>query len=399
LAFLAFAIAVELGTVLTLGINRAPHNDESPYLATMQLFGSGITIDMLRTYNEISTPLPFIVYGFAGRLVGYDISHLRVISLVIALVTYVLFFELVLAITGNALTAFLTSAFLALHPYMVAVSFTIYTDILTILFLVVAMIAVVRRSPWLLFAGSAGSLLCRQYALFLSGAAVIFFAWSYAVTRQRNARDMLIASAASLLPLIALFALWRGLSPDSARKYTYMANSEVYFHPNWITLYVTMLFSWMLPLLAFRVRQFYRRLPILLVSLALSPLYWLFPIRVSRFVELGGGKTVGFLNSALLRVLKTPILVHVVFFIFFLLALPILLTFLLDALRAARVRRLSLNAMLDLTIPAFLVTMAFSHHCWEKYFLLVLPLAAIRILQEGAASEPWVYMPESQRAG
>jgi len=64
-----------------------PWGDEEHYLQTVRLFASGISVELLRTYEEMTTPLTFVVYSLWGQAVGLQTDRLRLLSVVLAALT------------------------------------------------------------------------------------------------------------------------------------------------------------------------------------------------------------------------------------------------------------------------------------------------------------------------
>ena len=82
---IAFWIGFQLMAVLGIGIDRPPYSDEQHFCETVVSFGEEITIEKLRTYDEMSTPLQFVLYSLWGRLFGFAMWQLRMLSIIIAL--------------------------------------------------------------------------------------------------------------------------------------------------------------------------------------------------------------------------------------------------------------------------------------------------------------------------
>ncbi len=382
LLFIIFLVALEGATVLVLKLNRPPYNDEVHFAATIQQFGTHFSLSLLKTYNELSTPLPFLLYGIWGRVIGFEVPALRLFSLLQGLATGILFYWLFLMVLKDERTSFLVAAFLAIHPYMMAVSFAVYTDVTTMLMVILTCVAVARRNPVLFALASAGGLLCRQYFIFLTAAGLVYYLFRAFAGRERSSVAMVISGLASLLPLLFLVALWKGMSPNNAMKQYWLVDEEfLSFHPSSASLYISQLFVYLIPVIAFRVRDLYRDWRVILGSVLVSGLYWLAPVRPAAAILREGGVTVGLFNSLLLKTLKTPVLVHTVFFFACCLALPIVFQILHDCYLSIRRKDYGFSFFLDLSILAFLLIMPFSYYVWEKYFLPVVPLAAIRILQ------------------
>jgi hypothetical protein len=77
----ATVTAVWLGIVAVAALDRAPWGDEQHYLQTVQRFGQDMDFETLRRYpGELAPPLAFALYAWWGRLVGFALPRLRVLS-------------------------------------------------------------------------------------------------------------------------------------------------------------------------------------------------------------------------------------------------------------------------------------------------------------------------------
>jgi len=342
-------------------------------------FGARLDLDRLTHYEQLSTPLPFIVYAGWGKLVGFDLWRLRILSLLIALTTYLLFHRLLWEHFHSGAAAFLTAAFLAIHPYMVGFSIFVFTDGLTIMFLVAGLLAFHRRMAWLLAFGVAGALLCRQYAVFLPIAAVMCLAHEFSRDRRPDSGRLLTAVLVGMLPFAALLMLWGGLSPIN-RWRDFYATGHLTFHPSYLVLYIALLALYAAPLLFVVWRQLYGDRRLLIGALVLSMVYWLFPVKASAYAVDINVHTVGLLHKALVRVIAAPWFAQIVFFVGFALGLPILYAVIRSALRAVRLTSVAPTLLYDLAILGFLALMPFSYLNWEKYFVPLLPFLFVRLL-------------------
>ena len=91
---LLILVLIVYETILYMGVGlRQPTwADEHHFISTIEEFGEELSLRQLRTYNEMSTPLPFILYALWGKLVGFHLHQLRFFSLIIALFTFIYFF-------------------------------------------------------------------------------------------------------------------------------------------------------------------------------------------------------------------------------------------------------------------------------------------------------------------
>jgi 4-amino-4-deoxy-L-arabinose transferase-like glycosyltransferase len=359
------------------GLQRPFWGDEAHFVKTIRYFGNNLTLEKLKHYNEMSTPLPFILYAAWGRLFGFKLETLRILSVVIAFITSLSIHYLFFSVFQNAKTALLLTLCVILQPYMLGFSIFVFTDMLAILFLVLACIAVKRENPLLLAVSAALGLLCRQYLAFLPLAAGLYYLWDYVQTRQTRALQMLAAAILALLPTGLLFLLWQGTSPINSLRHIYLEDGFA-FHPSFLTLYIVQTFVYLFPVAAVYWRTIYRERTILLLSLALSWLYWLFPVAPSSSAIEAEIDTVGLFHR-LLRLSVGHPLEHGVFYLCFLLGLPILLLIIRNFYVQWQSKTVSFSLFTNLLILAFFAIMPFSYLGWEKYFLPIVPFVAMQL--------------------
>jgi hypothetical protein len=395
----ALFIVAYLTGIALLTLKRSCWHDECHFVDTIMQFEYSFTLSTLMHYNEMSMPLPFMLYAVWGRIFGDSLLCLRLFSLCIAGSTLFAFHFLFFHATRNRRVSFLLLVFLTANPYMAGASGFVFTDMLMMFFLALFLIGGMRHNLPLLCLSSMAGLLCRQYFIFATGAGIVFFLLAWATDLKELKPIRLVgALLISMLPLLALFAFWHGVSPDNALKNLYLADRRE-FHVNSLTLYITMIAVYAFPVcFAFR-NYFYRNIRILFCSFLLSFLYWLYPIVASAVALSSNKDTVGYFHK-LLRIWPGARLEHYVFYAFFTLSLPVVLKIGLDCLDRIRQRRLDFSLFLGLAVFAFLLVMPFSYLHWEKYLLPLLPIlalycSAVRIIDSGRTAGIAVPAPES----
>jgi hypothetical protein len=382
---LAFQTVVAWG----VGIGRPFRGDEPHFVETIIEFGTRpLNLDLLAHYNEMSGPVPFVLYGTWGRLFGFGPQALRLFSIVVGLATYLLWYWFLHSETGSLRLAAGGTAFVALHPYVLYLSLFVYTDMLAILCLIGALIAVRRERPLALAAFLCAAVLNRQYLIFGTAAAGCYFLARCWKTRERRDALSVIAVAGSTLPLAALCLLWRGLCPDGALKQVYF-DQHLAFHVPSLVLYVSLAALYLAPILAFRWQGFFGQQASCthnfaawvpgVAALLLCGLYFFYPVTPSRPAIEAGIEQVGMLHQALHRLFASSLVEHATFFMGFVIGVAVVVRIGLDA--AARWRRgeIDFQFFLDLNVILFLAVMPFSYLHWEKYFIPLVPVLLLRI--------------------
>ena len=69
---LVLGIVSLLGIYLAIGPSRELPGDEMRFIETSRNFSSGFGLSLLKHYEEMSTPLPFMLFGMWGKLFGFE---------------------------------------------------------------------------------------------------------------------------------------------------------------------------------------------------------------------------------------------------------------------------------------------------------------------------------------
>lgn len=383
IVFLIIFIAFQ-SIVSYIAFQSSPWGDESHFIETIRLFGNNLTLQTIAHYREMSTPLPFIIYGLWGKIVGFELNQLRLLSPAIALITYLLLFMLIWRVTRHGLLTLAGVLFFMFHPYMVGFSTFVFTDMLTILFLILAIYAIYTHNPLLLFIGNSCALLSRQYAVFFTVAAGIYFL--LIMLTKKNKKDVFVLGITlvlSCLPLIGCIFLWKGLYPDSPIKNSYLKYAFTYHVPAFF-MYISLLFLYMIPFIFIAVRHVFKnRAPwTYIIMLVISGTYWLAPVIPSPSMVDANIYTVGLFHKAIDSFSKNILFHQSIFFICFALAMPFIYLIVNSLLISTRTARITFTVFLDLCVVAFLLIMPFSYLWWEKYFMLLVPVLILRIILE-----------------
>lgn len=367
---------VTVASVVTL--HWPPWGDELHYIDTVKQFGQGLSLQLLRTYPEMTAPLTFITYGFWGRIVGFETWRLRLLSPVLALAALLLLTRVLRQRTKDDLAVLIGTLSIATTPYFVGLSAFVFTDMLALLCMMVAVAGMTGDRAWMTGAGIACAILARQYLVFLVPA-VALAALIGEGTRRAIRSPQVWSAGLAVLPFAALVWLWDGtLSPINELRHNYVTGRGIRFNPHALSLYLAVPGIYLAPLLAWRARAGIRRGSVA-VGCALALVTLWFPIQPSEPQISEGSMTVGFAHRALTYLLPS-IAVNLVWFS----AAVAWMSVAGEALRLdamlCRQRGVTAADLLPWTgIVGFLAIMPFSYLPWEKYALplLVLIVAAL----------------------
>lgn len=188
--------------------------DEARFWETSQQFSQRLipTLDQIRNYNELNTPLPFIIYGMLGYWVENDLFAGRLLSLILSIVISGLIgwpgkgknFRPLLALVG-----------LFLFPYFLWLSTRYYTDIIAAFFTLLGVIFYLRQravASGLLFILAISS---RQYMVAFP-VAIAAYELGLALRFRRRPSLSFFLPCIAALSIVGWFLLFGGLAPSSA---------------------------------------------------------------------------------------------------------------------------------------------------------------------------------------
>lgn len=359
-------------------IQQSHWGDEIRFVNTISYFGNDFHLQKLVHYNEMSAPLPFVLYAMWGKLVGFTLNDLRAFSLIIAVITYVSFFWFIFKIFNCQKLAFYSSMFLMLQPYMLGFSVFVFTDMLPILASILVFYAARFGKPLLMLLAGLIGLLSRQYFIFLLIAFGFTFFIRILINKDRNDVYMAMAIFLSTLPLGVLAYFWQGLSPQTHLNSLYL-DEAFRFHPEYLTLYIVQLSIYIFPYIILNVRKIYGNYLVWLIAIALSWLYFMFPIEPSPAAQEASFHTVGFLHRIIRLMVGTPG-EHAIFYVLFTIAIPIVMFIVRDTLLRIRLKLYDLVFAMHLSVICFLIIIPCSYLLWEKYFMPLVPILSLSLL-------------------
>jgi len=375
-AWVAVGLTIQLMAILYIGLASGPHADEVHYHATILRFVDDPSLRTLIAYNEVAAPLTFILYGGWGRIFGTDLATLRLLSVLSAFTLQVLVYILLERGTRSSRRAFWLGCVFLLNPYMIGLNVVVYTDVMAMIGLVVLALGVVRGNAWLLLAGSAWGLLSRQYMIFSTIAAGLYYLIVWMRGRERRHFNALLALTASTLPLAALMLLWGGSAPPNGVAHWLQGETQAW-RPAYLVAYVTLLPIYILPVVLWRWRTLAGERSLWLWSLLLAPLYAVAPIEASAITRrLTDYETVGLAHRGIVMLTGDAWSAQGILFAAWVVGVPIVLWVIRDAWRHRH--STSVVLFLDLAIVVFLAVMPLSFHVWEKYLLPILPIVLCR---------------------
>lgn len=196
------------------------YQDEHHYLPTAVLFSTEPipSVELLKSYNELNTPLPFILGGWVIRLFGENIQYLRLLTFGFSFLLLMVF---VWSAPRRSDRFFLCLGGLMIFPSYYLCSIYYYTDIFAMATVLAGVAAYLRQKhAWaaLFFIAAISS---RQYMLAFP-VAIIAYNWISGLRESGSIRAFIsylivnpswIFYGVSVLSIVPWVLLWEGPAP------------------------------------------------------------------------------------------------------------------------------------------------------------------------------------------
>lgn len=324
---------------------------------SLRLFQNGFpSVEQLRTYNELNTPLPFLIFGGLEYIFHGGIVVGRAINLASSLAIVLL----IGAVSEFSLRSILCVAGLLVFPYFLLVGAHLYTDTLAVLFTVAGIALYLRRWHWTAALCFILGIACRQYIVAFPLALIAH----RLVCQLRSGRVIidaeLLSSAVAALSLAGWYLFFGAAGPQPALQAQNVAVGR--FYPEHGLYFLTCIgVYFVLPeCLLFRSAERLLRPEqwSIVIAVANSVLFWFSPpIENVTIVP-----TMGYFDIAVRSLLSTPG--------------RMALFWILVVVTCLRFRPLSLGGVMLYANAALL---AAAHVAWDKYAFPV--LAALWLLK------------------
>lgn len=196
------------------------YQDEFHYLPAAVFFSHEPipSIDLLKSYNELNTPIPFILGGWVVNIFGENIQYLRLLTFGVSFILIMLF---VWNSPDRSKRFWLCLIGLMAFPNYYLCSVYYYTDIFAWVFLLGGIIAYIKRIHWAGLLLFVGAISCRQYMLAFP-AAIVGYELVGILKNSSGIKDFVsklfsdktwIYYTVAFLSIIPWFLLWNGPAP------------------------------------------------------------------------------------------------------------------------------------------------------------------------------------------
>lgn len=370
-----------LSILALVSINNPFHGDEKHIVETIRLFANNFSIETIKDYPEVTPPLFYIFYAIWAKLFSDTLISMRLLSLIISFATWQLLYLLMLSGTKNEKHSFLLSLLIIINPYFFGTSVYVFTDMLTLFFVIGSVLAFQNNKIILFLFLSSAAILCRQYTIIVPIVLIIYSLTNYKVEKIKSAK-FILASIISFLPLIVLFVFWKGIAPKSGIEKWIIPNSSSY-NLDYINTYLTFSAVYLFPLILFYFWKLKLNLTDILISIGLTLILSFFPIKPSAATIVQTTNiTVGYAHKLLILILGTnSVIEKLVLGIFLVIGSYMSIELIRMLIRILKESTRDHKIIFTFLWILFLVIMPFSYQVWEKYLLMILPFLALSIYQ------------------
>ncbi len=374
----AFSL-ITLSLIGIVSLKLPFRGDERHLVETIKLFADNFNFNTIKDYPEVTPPFFFMFYALWAKIFGASTESLRILTLIISLITWQLVYYLFGLFTQKKYHVLLLSTLVITNPYFFGTSVFVFTDMLTIMLSLAAVISFIRNKNILFIIFSTLAILCRQYAVIIPMSVILYSLLNYKNDKQIS-RNYIIGSLLTFLPLLVLFGIWKNISTASGIEKWIIPNSSIY-NLDYINTYITfsVIYIFLLVIVFFKkIKLSYLSLSI---AFAITILLSLFPVKTSMAtLEFTDYKTVGFVHQALAEMFGLESIWLKIFLVFFLFVGCYMNIELLKRFYVY-IRKKSSEKEIIFTIFwfLFLLIMPFSYQVWEKYLTMILPFLILSV--------------------
>ncbi|MBK7630984.1 MAG: glycosyltransferase family 39 protein [Ignavibacteriales bacterium] len=355
------------------------HGDERHIVETIRLFADNFNFSTIKDYPEVTPPFFYIFYSLWAKLFNSSIESLRLLTLIISFITWQLLFYLIKLFIKNDIHVFLLSLLIVINPYFFGTSVFVFTDILTIMLSLAAVISFAKDKIIYFVIFSALAILCRQYAGIIP-IAVLLYSSFYYVNDKSTSRKFIFGSFLTFIPLIILFGIWENISPASGIEKWIVPNSSLY-NLDYINTYITFSVIYILPLAIIFFKKIKFNYTSLLIAFVLTILLSFFPVKTSlATLEFTDYKTVGIMHQTLADFFGLESLgIKIILWVFLFVGCYINTELLKRFYSQIKSRLFDKEIIFTFLWILFLIIMPFSYQVWEKYLTMIIPFLVICI--------------------
>lgn len=376
-AAIILVILYELLCYFFIVLKKPITGDEHHFYETIVNFSKNLTLGAIVSYDELITPLTFIIYGWFAKTFGNDLHTVRIVSLIIGFLTHILFFVLLKDIFRKRFIYWGLFFIWLFNPYILGFNGLVFTDGLSNLLIVCFLLAIYKNHYALAFLASALLIYTRQYNILIVGAVGIYYLFLASKGQGLNLK-MVLSLALGSATIIPLFIAWRGFSPVGAMS-DELAAVPFMFYAESLPVYIYCIFIFVLPISA--VIIWYSKISkkewyfIMILTLFY---YNLFPVAPSFIAVQDGFHTVGLFDKLVTLIFGNSLVKHLILYLSFLFGSVLFYLFVKEIFfKKQNLGALNFHRFSLIYLVIFLGAMMVNFQIWEKYFTQVLPVVLI----------------------
>lgn len=375
-SILSFYI-VSIISIVTIGLPY--RGDERHFVETIRLFSDNFSLNTLKDYPEVTPPLFYYVFAAWSKLFGHSIESLRIFNSIISFMNWLLIFKLNERFIKDIKIVFFLSLISVLNPYFLGMSAHVFTDMLTINFILVSMLSFFNNNFIVFTIFSTMAILTRQYAIIFPAGVFIYSVLNVKIHSSVN-KKFIIGSVISLLPILSLFMVWQNISPKSGIEKWLVPNSNIY-NVDYINSYITFSIIYILPVFLLVFKKSNLDLKVIASSIFFALVISLFPIKTSvATLMLTDYKTIGFAHEFLVDIFGfETIAIKSLLWFLLLIGCLINMKIIFSIIKKIKDNRFEKDIVPYLVWVLFLLVMPFSYQVWEKYLTMILPFLLLSI--------------------
>ncbi len=355
------------------------HGDEKHIVETIKLFADNFAFNTIKDYPEVTPPFFYMFYALWAKIFSSSTESLRLLTLIISFITWQLLFFFIKMFVKNDIHVFLLSLLIVINPYFFGTNVFVFTDMLTIMLILLSIISFIKNKLFLFFIFSTLAILSRQYAVIIPAAVIVYSLLSY---KNNNliSRNNIIASLISFIPLIILFVIWKNISPASGIEKWIVPNLSFY-NLDYINTYITFSVIYIFPLaliLFSKIKLNYKRF---FIAFSITILLAVFPVKPSlATLEFTDYKTVGIVHQVFAKFLGYESFgLEIVLWVFLFAGCYINIEIMKRFYLKVKSKSYNKELILPLLWFLFLLIMPLSYQVWEKYLIMILPFYVLSI--------------------
>lgn len=370
---------ITLSAIAIFSLSLPFRGDERHIVETIKLFTENFSFNTIKDYPEVTPPFFFMFYALWGKIFGTSIEGLRIFTLIISFITWQLLFYLFQFFVKKEFHALLLSLLVVVNPYFLGTSVFVFTDMLTILLSLSAIISFIKNKTILFIVFATLAILCRQYAVIIPAAVILYSLLTYK-RDEKSGRKFILSSIITVLPLLILFEVWKNISPASGIEKWIISNSALY-NIDYLNTYLTFSVIYIFPLVIVFFRKIKPDYKSILIALVFTTLLSFFPVKPSiAALNFTDHKTVGFVHQGLAAIVGLDTLwLKMLLAIFLLFGCYINIELIKRFYIEIRGKFFGKEKIFTMLWILFLVIMPFSYQVWEKYLTMILPFLILSI--------------------